>query len=211
MSMKDLCVARLTDPGWLALSSIYFDNSYVITVYSTRGYVAYSPSEECFFSSNSMDSTDTANIEARFNIIDGELSRRHIGMQQTVTCISIEHMQHFDYANYSHYCFYWDEQIPTEAELDAFTLDPDVPTEPDPEDPFRVKPIPHSLYLGNGLDTTVMLDGRELSTIPLYKDFETKYHLAYSGAIVGEWKMWYNNHKKFKQMLSEAYGVSDAI
>lgn len=219
MSMVDLCIKRIQENGWLSLSSLYFDNSYVITIYASRGYVAYDPTDKCFIASNCMDSSDTANIENRFNVIYG-YKTGHVGMQQTVTFVDDAMLQHFDTAMYCHYCYFRDDQtdmpypkIPTEDELRAF-VKPEKPKLVNPkkrDDPLGVLPTYDKIYEGEDLDRVVMLNNVEVSTVNLYKEFEEKYNLPYSGAVVGEWLMWYDNHKKFVDMLSKAYGISGAI
>lgn len=196
MSMLDLLSKQLDEKGWLAMSSLYFDNGYVINVFNSRGYVARSNAMECFFAFSTMDSTDTDQVENTYVV----MRRDHMGMQQTITVVGYDHLQHFDMAQYSHYAFYDNSQekvpypkIPTPAELEAMTPNPDT-----------------GLY--DSADTVQTLSGKEISAISMYNDFFDPYtkDWQYSGAIVGKWKNFYKNHKKFCTFLNDAYGITDA-
>lgn len=191
MAVLDFFRERLNVTNWLGFSNFYFDNALTIDVYASRGYVAYSPSKECFFCYTTLDSTNSALVEHVYNRIENRL----IGTQQNICVIGDEHLQHFDLATYSHYCFYNDEQeetpwpkIPTKAELDAMTEDPVTGLFP-------------------GTDTLTQMNQEEISSIELYKDWD----VPYSGAIVKDWKRFYKNQAKFVVMLGQAYGVTDAI
>lgn len=199
MAMFDFLKERITASGWLSLSSLYFDNGLTINIFNTRGYVAMSDTAECFFCYNTLDSTDTDQVENKYVM----MRRGYHGMQQNITVVGYEHMQHFDLAQYSHYGFYWDEQeqtpfpkIPTKAELDAITLDP-VTELADP----------------TTTDTVETLSGRQVSVISMYNDFFDPYtkDWQYSAARIKEWKQFYANQEKFKTLLNDAYGISDAV
>lgn len=199
MAMLDFLKDQLASSGWLSLSSLYFDNGFTINVFNSRGYIAMSDSKECFFCYNALDSTDTDQVENKYVM----MRRDHIGMQQTITVVGYEHLQHFDLAQYSHYGFYFDEQtetpyptIPTKAQLDAITLDPDTGL----ADPATT-------------DTVETISGREVSVIPMYNDFFDPYtqDWQYSAARIKEWKQFYTNQEKFTTLLANAYNVTDAI
>lgn len=194
MPMVDLLLDRIKEKGWLSISSLYFDNGMSFNIYNTRGYIAYSPSHECFFAFSCLDSTDTANVENQYIAMTREI----IGMQQTVTCVGQEHMQHFDYAMYSHYCFYEDDQektpwpeIPTRAEIEAMEKNPET-----------------GMY--DGADVVHRMSGEEDSAIALYKKGEIP-HNRYSGAVIDYWKRFYKNQDKFVKMLAECFNITDAI
>lgn len=189
MAMLDVLTGRIKEKGWLAISNLYFDNSYIINIFATRGYVAYSPSNEVFLAYSCLDSTDSSVVEGKFITMD----KNHCGMQQNITVAGQEHLQHFDFATYSHYNWYNDDQestpwpnIPAEAEIRAFTKNPET-----------------GLY--DGTDTATMINYRERSCVAMYG----KEH-PYSGANVEAWQAFYKNHDKFVKMLNECYGISDA-
>ena len=80
----DFCLERLQKDDWLGLSNLYFDNAYVINVFSTRGYVAYSPSKMCFFTMGSLDSTDSELVEGTYAVLEHGI----LGLQQNITAVS---------------------------------------------------------------------------------------------------------------------------
>lgn len=196
MAMIDLLTNRINTDGWLSIATLCFDNSYVINVFNSRGYIGYSPSAECFFSFNCLDSTDTEVIEHKVVTLDPG----HIEQQQVLTVVGAEHLQHFSLAMYAQYRFFWDEQdtvpyptIPKEAEIMAMIPDADTGLYPD-------------------TDTITHYGGVEHSTIDLYKDFfDYGKGDPYSGAVIDFWKMFYTNHTKFKTFMANAYSVSDII
>ena len=196
MSMITLLKKQITEAGWLSLTNIFFDNAYTINVFATRGYVAFSEADECFFSYNAMDTTDTQIIENQYVTI----GPGHAGMQQVITVVGLEHVQHFNIAQYSHYCWYTDEQDKTPY--------PKIPT----VDTITSMTPNEETGLYDGCDVVVQKDGKERSTIDLYEHMvDYRKCDLYSGANVDAWKMFYNNHDKFIAMLSAAYGVTDAI
>lgn len=190
MPLTNFLVEQVNRLGWLGISTLYFDNSYCINVFSSRGYVAYSPSKSLFFSFNCLDTTDTELIENTYDMME----KNYIGQQENLTVVEAEHLQHFDIAGYRHYNFYHDEdvklpwvKIPTEAELNVL-----------------VKDEATGLYLGT--DTVTKMNGKEVSTIGMYgKD------RPYSGAIIDNWKRFYVNHAKMVQFVSEEFDITDAI
>ena len=97
--MLDIIERQITEKGWLSLSTLYFDNAYSIDVYNTRGAVAYSKADQCFFALNALDSTDTAIVEHKVAVYDNH----HIGNQVNLTVSGEEHLQHYDIALYAHY------------------------------------------------------------------------------------------------------------
>lgn len=186
----DFFLEQLNSKDWLGISNLYFDNSYMINVYLTRGYVAYSPSKRIFFATACLDSTDTKIVEDTYVTLE----REYIGMQQNLTCIGDDMLQHFDLALYSHYRFYNDAQdempaptIPSRSTIKSLTADEETGLYP-------------------GCDETSFLDGRIESAIGMY---DKKY--PYSGAVVKTWKRFYKNQEKFRAFLSTTCGVSDAI
>ena len=48
MSMLDRLLTVVKDKGWLAISSIYFDNNFVIQIPNSWGAVAFSEADDCF-------------------------------------------------------------------------------------------------------------------------------------------------------------------
>lgn len=193
MSMIDHLNTQLTEKGWLSISNIYFDNHYLLHVFNTRGFVAYSKSNECFYELRPLDSTHTSIVEHKVVAFDNQW----IGQQQNITIASQDSMQHFDVATYAHRDFFTDAEgdlplvkIPTQAEIEAFTKNPDT-----------------GLY--DGLDTIITLDPtNKFSTKCLYPD---NPEVHYVGAVIDFWKEFYHNHDKFKKYLKDFLNVTDAL
>ena len=193
MALVDFITKQIQEKGWLALSNLYFDNSLTMNVFNTRGFIAYSPSQEMFFCLNCLDSTDSAQVEYTYALMD---SKNYIGMQQNLTAAGQEHLQHFDMALYSHFRFYddlaSDEKFPT-------------PTIPTKDAIMAMTADDSGLYPDT--DTVTQMDYTKESAIGMYpRDF--KY---YSGAWVRNWQCFYKNQEKFKTFLSEFLGITDAI
>ena len=180
---------QLAARDWLGFSQLYFDNSFIISTYLTNGYVAYSPGKKLFFSISTLDTTDTKIVEDRFVTLE----REYIGMQQNLTVVDANMLQHVDVALYAHPRFFKD--------------DSDVPF---PTIPSRSKIMGMSADSKTGLypgcDEAGFIDGRVESAIPFY---DKKF--PYSGAAVKEWQRFYKNQEKFKAMLKASLGISDAI
>lgn len=193
MSMLSILEQQVKEKGWLALSTLYFDNSYSINVFNTNGYIAYSKEQACFFSYSCLDSTDTSIVENKLIAFEHQF----VGQQQNITVVDETMLQHFDIAQYSHYRTYQDDQtevpapnIPTKAQIEGFTKNPDT-----------------GLY--DGLDIVTRLDETKVSTYPIYsKDIK---NIPYSGAIIDYWKKFYVNQDKFCAFLKTHYGVNDPI
>ena len=199
--LTDYLVQLIKDRGWLAISSIYFDNSYIINVFNTSGYVAYSPSQKVYMSYNSIDSTDSEAIESRYCLIP----MRRSSFQMALTFADEACLQHFDVAAYAHYGFLYEDtkdtaafaKVPTPADLAALTYDETT-----------------GLYSGPKVEIVAeRLSGMEQSIIPLYgDDFDYfKKGEPFSGARVENWISFYRNHEKFKTLLANQFGIADAI
>ena len=81
MSMLDFLEQQLDKSGWLAFSHLTFDNAYVINIFNSRGYLAYSKANEMFINYNVLDSTDTENVEHKLVYMEPH----KVGMQQVLT------------------------------------------------------------------------------------------------------------------------------
>ena len=105
MALHDYVRKVIEEKGWLALSSLCFDNAYIINVFNTSGYVAFSPSEKMYISYNALDTTDTEAIESQYCIIP----MNETSCQMAITFADEECLQHFDMASYGHYSFLYNE------------------------------------------------------------------------------------------------------
>lgn len=190
MSMLDRLVNIVNEQGWLAISSLYFDNNMVIPVSTTSGNIAYSEADDCFYTYKPIDQGYTEIIEGKMIAYD----KNHLGPQWALTCVGTEHMQHFDIAQYMHYDDIMDER------LDAYPY-PEVPKQSDVES--MTKDEETGLYAGT--DIATMKNMEQISTIGF---FDKSLPIHYSGARVDYWKEFYENHQKFLDMLQSAYGIS---
>lgn len=200
----DFFYETLQKYDWLGISTLYFDNSYMINIPTCEGYVAYSPSKECFFAMKHLDSSLSSIVEGKLAVFDNYT----IAPQTNITAASTNHLQHFDTALYMRKTFFSDGQekmpvpkIPTRAEIMALTVDPETGFAPGADEIIRYyKDIPQAaVCMFSGTDETAT------------KDKPESYLHPYAGAIVQEWQKFYTNQEKFKTFLSEMYGITDAI
>ena len=200
----DFFYESLQKLDWLGISTLYFDNSYVINIPTCEGYVAYSPSKECFFAMKHLDSSLSSIVEGKYIA----LPQYTIAPQTNITVASTNHLQHFDLAQYMRKTFYSDGQdkmpvpkIPTRAEIMALTFDPETGLADGTNTVTRY-------YQQTKQSTkTIFLGDDETAT----KDKPESYLHPYSEAVCIEWQKFYKNQEKFKKLLAEAYGVTDAI
>ena len=158
--MLDIIERQITEKGWLSLSTLYFDNAYSIDVYNTRGAVAYSKADQCFFALNGLDSTDTAIVEHKVAVYDNH----HIGNQVNLTVSGEEHLQHYDIALYAHYRLLFNDMDSSIIKADEIP-EIQIPT------PDEVKALTMNEETGlfDGTDTVTMLGGNQVSTIGFYE------------------------------------------
>lgn len=204
----------LADKGWLAISSLYFDNSSICNIYNTGGYVTLCEATNSVYWMSVLDSTDTSICENIYVSMDPF----RIGQQVTLIQQDLDCLQNVAYAMYAHRRFFSVDDdkeipyptIPTEAELEALEL---VESEA-----FG----PHDRVYGDsdGLvvewhDRTKHQEHKDsslyMSAIPLYKDFDPTLAELDSAAIVDSWKTFYANHKKFITMIEAYFGASGCV
>lgn len=200
-NILDFTLDRIQKKGWLSLASLYFDNAYWMNIYTSRGYTAYSPSLNLFFSYSALDSTASAIVDGTYAVMPHEL----FGMQQTITAVGGQHLQHLDIAQYSYYDWYNDAQtvtpcpkIPTKAEIMAYTLD-------------------EKTGLYTNADIAVMINGEEKSVVSLYDQTagtaqETNPDTyRNSGALIERWQQFYKNQEKFIALINKQFDITDAM
>lgn len=193
MSMLDRLLTIVKDKGWLAISSIYFDNNMVIQIPNSWGAIAFSESDDCFYTYNAIDQGYTEIIESKMIVFENY----HIGQQQALTCAESQHMQHFDIAQFTHYSSYPDRankypypEVPSPADLEQYTLNEET-----------------GLYEGPKAAIAYMKDGKEISVIPFFEQGEPVFE---SAARIEFWKSFQEGHQLFLDMLKNGYGI-DAI
>lgn len=194
MSLLNLVEQQATKYGWLSLSSLYFDNGYVINVYNTNGYIAASKDMECFFTLNPLDSTDTEIIEHSHV----RMPYGYISMQHNVTASRFEDLQHTDFAMYAHKRFYTDligteTTIPTPKYPDSTVLDGYV--------------FDENLGLYTNSDVAVGKDDSGVSVIPVYDGSV----FPYVGADIEGWKLFNHTQEKFKAYIKSLFGAIDVF
>lgn len=192
MALLDYLVERVNTKGWLSLATIYFDNGFNIDVFASSGYIAYSASKGCFFTVEALDSTDSSIIENRFVKMDG----KYTGMQQNITVVGEEHLQHFDMALYAHSRFFSnaEDKLPV----------PDIPDK-DTVMGYQVNP---DTGLIDGLDEYCTMGNNIYSLHPIYSKEDTRF---YSGAHILNWQKFYTRQQMFLDLLSSTFNVTDAI
>lgn len=189
-NIRDFFLERLKAKGWLSISSLYFDNAYAIDIFTTHGYVAYSPGKDLFFTTNCLDTTNTQIIEDTYIALD----RRKISQQYALTVSTGDCLQHFDLALYTHYTQYSDDQtespwpeIPTKDEIMGYTLNEET-----------------GLYDGPAI--AEYISGEQKSVVPMFKD-----GFMQSGARIAEWQRFYRAQERFCKMIGEMTGIGDCI
>lgn len=235
-SISDRLIKVIDEKGWLALSSIYFDNAVALTMNTSSGRVAYSKSEGLVFWISNQDILDSANTENGLIHMDPSF----MGHQTHLVVQDIECTQHFTMALYAKMNFYWDGQ-------DAFPV-PKIPT----KDEIMAMEKDEATGLYPGTDTIVGIKERytgeistpnyraEKSTILMYEDSQftgkptdkkllEKKHLMTSvslfdtpnfptgstqtvfasGVNIDAWKAFYDNQEKFATAIKEYTGISD--
>ena len=189
-NLRDFFLERLKAKGWLSISSLYFDNGYVIDIFITRGYVAYSPDRDLFFTTNCLDTTNTQIIEDTYIAFD----RRKISQQYALTVSTGDCFQHFDLALYNHYSSYTDDQ--TEAPW------PEIPT----KDQIMSYKLNEETGLYNGPAVAGYINGEQKSVVPMFKE-----GFDQSGARIAEWQRFYKVQERFCKMVGDMTGVTDCI
>lgn len=229
-SLATLLAKSVSEKGWLSISNVYFDNSIICNVANTLGYVAMSESEGLMFWTSCLDITDSTNLEANMIFMDPHF----VCHQQTLSTQDMDCLQHFDYALYSHYGFYWDEQqemplpkIPTPSELEAMVKDETTGLYPNTDTLVNMK----RRYAKDSNDSA------ELSVINMYTDDQfvdkhvgaTSNYLTHntplwdirdypngvastvfaSAVNIDRWKAFYTNQKKFAAAVAKLTGIGD--
>ena len=191
MSISDFLQKRINDKGWFSVGNIYFDNSFVIHPFTSKGYVALSPEADMMFTLGKLDSANTDALEKEYLV----LNNRYIGFQQTIVCVGLDQLQHFEAMLYSHERFVEHEKefplpkIPSITDIEAMTPDPET-----------------GLY--DGMDEVTLMDGRKISTIALYPN---NPYDTYSGLRIRNYQRFITNQKFFVKACNELFGLSDCI
>lgn len=234
-AISNRLIKTIEDKGWLALSNIYFDNAVALNITNSLGYVAYSANEGLVFWLSNQDTMDTSICENRYVYMNPSMT----GHLVTLVAQDIECCQHFEYALYSKFNFYWDDE----------TVFP-MPTIPDKKGIMRLEKNEETgLY--EGADVLYGLKQRyshaipktgervPVSTIMMYTDeqfdgapkdvfnaqnYETtgKPFFDYpsypkgiastlfgSGINIDGWKAFYTNQEKFALAVAEYTGITD--
>ena len=199
----DFFYESLKKLDWLGISTLYFDNAFMIEIPNCEGYIAQCTSNECFFVMKHLDHTLSSIVEGKYAVMD----QYSIGPQTNITVASTNHLQHFDLALYTRKNYYSNDQkkmpypkIPTRAEIMGMTIDPETGFAAGADEVTRMNGVQQAaICMFEGTDETATLDKPE------------SYHKPYVGAVVSEWQKFYKNQEKFKTLLNEMYGVTDAI
>ena len=196
MALLDLVEKQAKAYGWLSVSVMYFDNAYVLSVFNCKGNVAVSKDLELIFAINTLDSTDTENVEhSKVRMPYG-----YIGTQQNITVSRFEDLQHVDFALYSHNRFYNTEdpaypipRYPTPTVLDGYELNPET-----------------GLY--KNCDVMIMANNDEVPSVPIYDSINAPTITnPYVGADITEWRNFNKNQEKFKTMIKTMFGAIDVF
>lgn len=207
MALSDNVLKIIKEKGWMALTDLYFDNAVQIEIFNSRGYIAINPNNGIVYSTGIIDITNTSKMEDQAII----MPEKKIYHQQTIYVTSLDHLQGYNIANYSHWSYCVDSdtvfpipKIPTKAKILAYTLDADDSTGSIYGDDGMY--TPHHKF--TGADTSLLrFTDTEESVISLYPD--KKYYRA--SAVIGWWQMFYKNQEKFIAAIEDEYGESGLI
>lgn len=198
-------VSTVKDKGWLHISSAFFDNTNVLTVTNSSGYVAVSESENSVFWLTNQDTADSENVFNGFIYSDPTIVAHHVTLvQQDLDCL-----QHVEYALYSKMNFYWDGQdqfpmptIPTKAEIMALTKNEETGLYDGASDIlYGLKPR----YNGFDVDTVLNKERTETSTINMYQDDQ------FTGTPTGKFDNYKETHKPFYDYPSFPKGIGNTM
>ena len=229
-------INTVKDKGWLYIASVCFDNSNVLSIVNSSGYVAISESENAMFWLSNQDTADSENV---FNSL-AYLNPNIIGHHVTLVDQDLDCLQHFEYSLYSRMNFYWDEQdafpapkIPTKAEIMALEKDEETGLYPGTDELFGLK----KRY--NGFNYDDLTKRSKTSTISMYSDdqftgvpeYSNKKYMTTgkaffeydkypegiaseycgSGVNIDGWKTFYKNQEKFVAAMKTFLGIYDLV
>lgn len=225
-------VKTVNEKGWLAISSVCFDNSVVVNIMNSGGYVAFSESENLMFWQSNQDTADSNNILNGFVHQDPT----SYGMITTFVAEDLDCLQHFDYAAYGRFDFYWmgQDQVPI----------PKIPTKEfimslKKDEATGLYPGTDILYgFKDRYNSNIGMDGKRepVSVINMYSDDQftgipeeshnykttmkpfwdypdypkgiTSTKFA-SAVKIDAWKAFYDNQEKFAKAMVELTGIAD--
>ena len=197
----------ISEKGWLAISSLYFDNSSICDVMASGGHVAFCEATNSVYWFTILDSTDTSLVEHNYSI----MSHRKIGQQIVLVQQDLDCLQHVQYAMYAHKRFFQNVEgeslpyptLPAEAELAALELDEETGLYSGTDGVVEMMtPFSH---------TTQKKYPKEKSAYLLYDAFYPTCDHLESSAPVEHWKKFYEEHAKFIKMVEAYLGVSGCI
>lgn len=190
---SDFFIKVVQSKGWMYIGNMFFDNSYTLFPFTSDGRICCSPSAEMIFAVSKVDSTNSMALEFDYIVHDD----KYMGLYQTLACIGIEHLQHFDTNLFSYPRItpsgadkFYTPKVITPAEVAA--LSPDSET---------------GLYPNT--DTVGFEDGRVFSYMNLYPDFKDLDR--YIGIKVDKYKEFNKNHDVFCKAINEWFGLTDCI
>lgn len=239
MALKEELFRLVKEKGWLAFSTLYFDNTATCNIYRTDGKIAISESKNCAYWFGCRDIIDSACIEAKYVSMNNDSGKHELSHQMSLIIEDLDCLQHADIATYCYNSYYSDRQtgggLMTEA--DPFPY-PEYPTEEDLLGLTYDKET--GLFTGSTSDAFGTITFEKIdrcidygailkkqdteypSILPyrsgyeLYAKFnkpnDSEYQLRYDAiAYAHSWRTFYVNHNKFLTFLNDFIGVSDAI
>ena len=190
-SVSDFMIKQIRSMGWFSVANLYFDNGLAVSPFTVSGRVCLSPSAEMLFTTGKLDTANSEVMEGKYIT----MAPGFVGFQQTIPCIGLGHLQHFDALLFSHERFYADGE-------EFYT-----PTIPKP-DQFDGMVADAKTKLYPGLDETHLHGGNVISTVNMYPGHK---NVEYSGVRVDQFKIFQDNQKKFVEACNKFFGLGDCM
>ena len=239
LALKEELFRLVKEKGWLAFSTLYFDNTATCNIYRTDGKVAISESKNCAYWFGCRDIIDSDCIESKYVSMNNDTNNRKLSHQMSLIMEDLDCLQHADIATYCYNTFLSDRQTGGGliTETDPYPY-PEYPTETDllgltydkktglftgsTSDAFGIITFDKT---DSCIDRDKILEAQDTeypsilekrSGYELYAKFnkpdDPEYRIRYDAvAYAHSWRTFYVNHKKFLTYLNDFLGVSDAI
>ena len=96
MALKEELFRLVKEKGWLAFSTLYFDNTATCNIYRTDGKVAISESKNCAYWFGCRDIIDSACIEDKYVSMNNDTNNRKLSHQMSLIMEDLDCLQHAD-------------------------------------------------------------------------------------------------------------------
>lgn len=212
MTAADFLLDYVGKHGWYSVTNIFYDNEYSTQPHTINGYICASPSRECIFTHNSIDTENTPIIER--NYVTAPYG--HIDTEQTITVIPFDFVQRFDCLLFAQGHHYTSRGLAT---------DYPIPTVPSPEEIEAIQLDPET-KLASGYPIVVKTDRRysdkarnnedpkyatEISVVDLHPDHPEWSNDKFMGLRIEDVQNFIANQKLFASRCNAMFGIDDCV